>query len=182
MTRPVGQHEVQVRDVALGQDEEGIGQDEGERREQGAELVGADPVPRERETETGGERRQGEPGELFGERREHETREREGQRVHAGCHQQPVLPPDVTIPGVAGMVQADPELTVLGQEAPQDVRGAVFGLAGIFASAGILFTTAFGGWLYDVVDKGMPFFMIGIVNISIMIFGLYLLISAKSKK
>ena len=72
--------------------------------------------------------------------------------------------------------------TVLGQEAPQDVRGAVFGLAGIFASAGILFTTAFGGWLYDVVDKGMPFFMIGIVNISIMIFGLYLLISAKSKK
>ena len=31
--------------------------------------------------------------------------------------------------------------TVLGQEAPRDVRGAVFGLAGVCASLGILFTT-----------------------------------------
>jgi len=67
--------------------------------------------------------------------------------------------------------------TVLGQEAPQDVRGAVFGLAGIFASAGILFTTAVGGWLYDVVGKGTPFFLIGAVNVAIMLFGLYLLLS-----
>lgn len=67
--------------------------------------------------------------------------------------------------------------TVLGQEAPQDVRGAVFGLAGIFASCGILFTTAVGGWLYDVVGKGTPFFLIGAVNIAIMVFGLYLLLS-----
>jgi MFS family permease len=67
--------------------------------------------------------------------------------------------------------------TVLGQEAPQDVRGAVFGLAGIFASCGILFTTAVGGWLYDVVGKGTPFFLIGAVNVAIMVFGLYLLLS-----
>lgn len=67
--------------------------------------------------------------------------------------------------------------TVLGQEAPQDVRGAVFGLAGIFASCGILFTTAVGGWLYDVVGKGTPFFLIGTVNVCIMLFGLYLLLS-----
>ena len=32
--------------------------------------------------------------------------------------------------------------TLLGQEAPRDVRGAVFGLAGICASAAILFTNA----------------------------------------
>jgi MFS family permease len=70
--------------------------------------------------------------------------------------------------------------TVLGQEAPQDVRGAVFGLAGIFASCGILFTTAVGGFMYDIVGKGAPFFVIGIVNVSIMIFGIYLLRS-KSK-
>jgi MFS family permease len=67
--------------------------------------------------------------------------------------------------------------TVLGQEAPQDVRGAVFGLAGIFASCGILFTTAVGGWLYDVVGKGTPFFLIGAVNVAIRVFGLYLLLS-----
>jgi MFS family permease len=65
--------------------------------------------------------------------------------------------------------------TVLGQEAPRDVRGAVFGLAGIFASVGILFTTAFGGWLYDLVDQSAPFFLIGTVNLVVMIFGLTLL-------
>jgi MFS family permease len=65
--------------------------------------------------------------------------------------------------------------TVLGQEAPQDVRGAVFGVAGIFASLGILFTTSIGGWLYDMAGKGSPFFLIGVVNLSIMCFGLYLL-------
>ncbi|MFZ9708275.1 MAG: MFS transporter [Steroidobacteraceae bacterium] len=65
--------------------------------------------------------------------------------------------------------------TVLGQEAPQDVRGAVFGLAGVFASCGILFTTSVGGWLYDVVGKGTPFFLVGVVNVAIMLFGLYLL-------
>jgi len=71
--------------------------------------------------------------------------------------------------------------TVLGQEAPQDVRGAVFGLAGIFASCGILFTTAVGGFLYDIVGKGAPFFVIGIVNVSIMIFGIYLLRSKSNE-
>lgn len=65
--------------------------------------------------------------------------------------------------------------TVLGQEAPQDVRGAVFGMAGICASLGILFTTSVGGWLYDMVGKGSPFFLIGAVNLSIMAFGIYLL-------
>jgi MFS family permease len=70
--------------------------------------------------------------------------------------------------------------TVLGQEAPQDVRGAVFGLAGICASLGILFTTAVGGTLYDVVGKGSPFFLIGTVNMLIMFFGIYLLRSGRT--
>ncbi|MFN5011399.1 MAG: MFS transporter, partial [Gammaproteobacteria bacterium] len=65
--------------------------------------------------------------------------------------------------------------TVLGQEAPSAVRGAVFGLAGICASAGILFTNIFGGTLFDLVGKGAPFFLIGAVNAGIMLFGLLLL-------
>lgn len=69
--------------------------------------------------------------------------------------------------------------TVLGQEAPKDVRGAVFGLAGISASLGILFTTAVGGWMYDVVDQGAPFFLIGAVNFAIMIFGFSVLMRAR---
>jgi MFS family permease len=64
--------------------------------------------------------------------------------------------------------------TMLGQEAPRDVRGAVFGLAGICASAGILFTNAFGGWLYDAVSKGGPFFLLAGVNFAIFLFGVRL--------
>jgi MFS family permease len=65
--------------------------------------------------------------------------------------------------------------TLLGQEAPRDVRGAVFGLAGICASAAILFTNAFGGWLYDSVSRGGPFFLLAGVNFVIALFGLRLL-------
>ena len=65
--------------------------------------------------------------------------------------------------------------TVLGQEAPTEVRGAVFGLAGICASLGILFTNFFGSNLYDYVSKGGPFFLIAGVNFAIMAFGIWLL-------
>ena len=65
--------------------------------------------------------------------------------------------------------------TVLGQEAPLAVRGAVFGLAGICASAGILFTNILGGTMFDLVGKGSPFFLIAAVNAGIMLFGLLLL-------
>jgi MFS family permease len=61
--------------------------------------------------------------------------------------------------------------TLLGQEAPRDVRGAVFGLAGVCASAAILFTNAFGGWLYDSVSRGGPFFLLAGVNFAIFVFG-----------
>jgi MFS family permease len=65
--------------------------------------------------------------------------------------------------------------TVLGQEAPRDVRGAVFGLASVAASLGILFTTSVGGWFYDKAGAGSPFFLIGAVNLAIMLFGIWLL-------
>ena len=61
--------------------------------------------------------------------------------------------------------------TLLGQEAPRDLRGAVFGLAGICASAAILFTNGIGGWLYDKVSKGGPFFLLAGVNFAIFLFG-----------
>jgi MFS family permease len=61
--------------------------------------------------------------------------------------------------------------TMLGEEAPRDVRGAVFGLAGICASAAILFTNGLGGWLYDSVSKGGPFYLLAAVNFAIFLFG-----------
>jgi hypothetical protein len=51
------------------------------------------------------------------------------------------------------------------------VRGAVFGLAGVCASAAILFTNAVGGWLYDSVSRGGPFFLLAGVNFAIFVFG-----------
>lgn len=64
---------------------------------------------------------------------------------------------------------------VLGREAPIDVRGAIFGLASVAASAGILFTTFVGGQLYDKVGHGAPFFLIGAINFGIMFFGMWLI-------
>ena len=64
--------------------------------------------------------------------------------------------------------------TLLGQEAPRDVRGAVFGLAGICASAAILFTNALGGWLYDTVSRTGPFLLLAGVNFAIFLFGAWL--------
>jgi MFS family permease len=83
----------------------------------------------------------------------------------------------VTVAALLGMGQIAAIIagqTLLGQEAPRDVRGAVFGLAGICASAGILFTNGFGGWLYDSVSKGGPFFLLAGVNFAICLFGLRL--------
>ncbi len=70
---------------------------------------------------------------------------------------------------IAALISAQ---TLLGEEAPRDVRGAVFGLAGICASAGILFTNAAGGWLYDTVARSGPFFLLAGVNLAIFLVGL----------
>jgi MFS family permease len=69
--------------------------------------------------------------------------------------------------------------TVLGQEAPADVRGAVFGFAGICASLGILFTTGISGVLYDYIGKGSPFFLVGTINVLIMLAGVALARSSR---
>jgi MFS family permease len=61
--------------------------------------------------------------------------------------------------------------TMLGEEAPRERRGAVFGLAGICASAGILFTNGLGGWLFDQVSKGGPFLLLAAVNLVIFLYG-----------
>jgi MFS family permease len=62
--------------------------------------------------------------------------------------------------------------TLLGQEAPRDVRGAVFGLSSICGSIGILVTTLIGGFLYDSVSRGGPFLLLGSLNLLILLFAL----------
>jgi MFS family permease len=61
---------------------------------------------------------------------------------------------------------------LLGQEAPIRIRGAVFGLAGIFGSIGILTANLLGGWLYDVWTRSAPFFVIGACNLLVLGFAI----------
>jgi MFS family permease len=84
-----------------------------------------------------------------------------------------VIPVSVLL-GVGQIAAIIASQTMLGQEAPRSCRGAVFGLAGICASAGIIFTYLFGGLLYDEVSQGGPFFLLAAVNFAIMIFGWWL--------
>ncbi len=93
-----------------------------------------------------------------------------------GDPQAPAIIPVAILLGFGQICAIIASQTVLGQEAPQDARGAVFGLAGICASLGILFTTSVGSALYDMVGKGAPFFLIGGVNLCIMFFGIFLLV------
>ena len=51
----------------------------------------------------------------------------------------------------------------------------ISGIAGIAASAGILFTNGTGGWLYDQISKGGPFYLMAGVSFCIMLFGVWLL-------
>jgi hypothetical protein len=44
----------------------------------------------------------------------------------------------------------------------------------VVASTAILFTNAIGGWLYDSVSRGGPFFLLAAVNFAICAFGLRL--------
>jgi MFS family permease len=87
----------------------------------------------------------------------------------------PWIAPVAILLGLGQICSIVASQTVLGQEAPKEVRGAVFGFAGICASLGILLTNGLGGWLYDAVGKGSPFFLIAAVNLAIMIFGIALL-------
>ncbi len=71
--------------------------------------------------------------------------------------------------------------SLLGQEAPRDVRGSIFGLASICGSLGILFTTFVGGILYDKVSRGGPFMLLGLFNLATLMFGLYVARGARAR-
>lgn len=53
---------------------------------------------------------------------------------------------------------------LLGQQAPRDVRGSVFGLQAFCGGLGILAISWAGGLLYDHVAPSSPFMLVGILN------------------
>lgn len=50
------------------------------------------------------------------------------------------------------------------QQAPAAIRGSVIGFWGLCGSAGILFSTSLGGWLFDQWTEAGPFVMMGALS------------------
>ena len=58
---------------------------------------------------------------------------------------------------------------VLGEEAPEENRGAVVGVFGLLGAVGILFATYVGGIVFDNIGRTAPFLMMGILNAVLMV-------------
>ena len=62
---------------------------------------------------------------------------------------------------------------LLGQQAPQKIRGSVVGVFGLVGAIGILFASKVGGEIYDSISPTAPFVMMGILNAALMFFALW---------
>ncbi len=62
---------------------------------------------------------------------------------------------------------------LVGQEAPRDIRGSVFGLFNFCGSMGILSISLVGGILFDIWMPGAPFVVVGIINGLIMVAAIF---------
>jgi MFS family permease len=58
---------------------------------------------------------------------------------------------------------------LIGQEAPQDIRGSVLGLFNVCGSIGILCITVIGGLVFDAWMPGGPLVVAGCINLVIFI-------------
>ena len=71
---------------------------------------------------------------------------------------------------------------VLGQEAPQDIRGSVVGLFNVCGSIGIVTIAGLGGVLFDAWMPGGPFVFVGFVNLSICLFAIVVRVRTGRRK
>lgn len=62
---------------------------------------------------------------------------------------------------------------LLGQEAPADIRGSVFGTQSFFGALGILILSIAGGRLYDGIGPHAPFYAVAAANSLVLLAGLY---------
>jgi MFS family permease len=69
---------------------------------------------------------------------------------------------------------------LLGQESPAKIRGAVVGVFGLVGTAGILFATIAGGWVFDAYGPGAPFTMMAFVNVIIVVLAAWIIITGRS--
>jgi len=63
--------------------------------------------------------------------------------------------------------------TLLGQEAPQMKRGAIVGVFNLAGAIGILISSGIGGRMFDAIGPSAPFILIGVCNIFVSAFAIY---------
>ena len=63
--------------------------------------------------------------------------------------------------------------TLLGQEAPPMKRGAIVAVFNLAGALGILISTGIGGRFFDAIDPSAPFIFIGVCNIFVALFAIY---------
>jgi MFS family permease len=86
----------------------------------------------------------------------------------------PWLYPASIVLGIGQMSVTLASNTLVGQESPPTVRGAVVGTFSVCGAAGILFVTSIGGRLYDAITPAAPFVMIGLLNGLLGLYGFWL--------
>ena len=72
--------------------------------------------------------------------------------------------PAAALLGIGQMSVVSASQTLIGQESPKAMRGAVTGMFSLFGAAGILSVSFFGGQLFDSVGPTAPFVGVGIIN------------------
>jgi len=60
-------------------------------------------------------------------------------------------------------------MTLVGQEADVETRGAVIGMNGFFGAIGILIAFAVGGRLFDSMGPSAPFVMVGVFQLFLFV-------------
>ena len=85
----------------------------------------------------------------------------------------PVYRPLFILLGVGQQCAFFAATTLLGQEAPTMKRGAVVGVFNLAGALGILISTGVGGRIFDSIGPSAPFIFIGVCNIFVCIFAVY---------
>jgi MFS family permease len=96
-----------------------------------------------------------------------------------------ILSPAVSIPVLicVGIGQSSTALAItvlLGQEAPANIRGSVFGVQSFFGAIGILAIATGGGQLFDLVSPAAPFVAVALANLLVMISAVACIISERN--
>ncbi|MBF0246967.1 MAG: MFS transporter [Alphaproteobacteria bacterium] len=84
-----------------------------------------------------------------------------------------IVPTVLVAVGQAGCLVAPQVLTL--DLTPKEIRGSVFGLFNLMGGIGIIIFIQIGGYLYDTVGPHAPFMMIGVLNLVIMLYAVWVL-------